>query len=75
MMNLEQIELLIDLVEIRLETFCVIDKEDVFELENLRHCRQELGQMQKKASRKEINSCSSVLGRKRSPLYSTLRSH
>ena len=43
----DSIEILLDLVEIRLETLQVMDKEDVKELSRLKLCKHELFQKQK----------------------------
>ena len=42
----ESLEILIDLVEIRLDTLQIIDKEDAKELSRLQLCRSELLQTQ-----------------------------
>ena len=69
-MSIEQVEILIDLIEIRMETFCVIDKEDVIELENMRMCRQELEKMKKKAKKAPKRSNSPIFIKRRGRILS-----
>lgn len=56
MLSRQSIDILIDLVEIKLSTMIVQDKEDMREAKRLRNCRTELISISKSINRETIKS-------------------
>jgi hypothetical protein len=60
MLSRQSLEILIDLVEIKLSTIMIMDKEDVREVRRLKNCKSELIRLIKVPYIKNIQNSSSV---------------
>jgi hypothetical protein len=60
MLSRQSLEILIDLVEIKLSTIMIMDKEDVREVKRLKNCKNELIRLIKVPCIKNIQNSSSA---------------